>query len=112
MADEVRVTNVTTGGEKGSKVERYDLIPVEPLAELARLYGVGTAKYAARNWERGYDWSLSYAALQRHANAWWGGQEVDEETGLSHMAAVAWHAMALMQFAQQHRELDDRPTAA
>lgn len=107
MAEE-RITNTVTGAEKGRKDERYDLIPVGPLAELARLYGAGAKKYPPRNWERGYDWSLSYAALQRHANAWWGGEEMDPETGTSHMAAVAWHAFALMQFAVEHRELDDR----
>lgn len=98
-----------TGGEKGIKRERHDLIPVQPLRQLADRYGVGVEEgYLERNWERGYSWSLSYAALQRHLLAWWGGEEMDGETGSSHLAAVAFHTFALMEFSRTHPELDDR----
>lgn len=105
---EVRVTS-STGGEKGSKLERYDLIPVGPLAHVARVYGAGARKYADRNWELGYDWSLSYAAMQRHANQFWGGEWADAETGCPHLASVIFHALALMEFHETHPEFDDRP---
>lgn len=105
---EVRVTS-DTGGQKGTKEARYDLIPTGPLCELATLYGKGAAKYEPRNYERGYDWSLSYAALQRHANAWWSREDNDPEMGTSHLASVAWHAFALMLFAAKHPDYDDRP---
>lgn len=111
MSEEVRTVNARTGAEKGAKVERFDLIPVGALAELARLYGKGAEKYAENNWRRGYDYSLSYAALQRHANLWWSGEDDDPETGLSHMAAVAWHAFTLMTLLVEHPELDDRYVA-
>jgi len=107
--EEVRVTNEVTGGEKGSKLERYDLIPVRPLAHVARHYGIGARKYTDRNWERGYDWSLSYAAMQRHANAFWGGETYDAETGTPHLSAVVFHALTLMEYVETHPELDDRP---
>ena len=108
MENEVRTTNPVTGGEKGQKLARYDLLPVRPLEEVAKHYGRGAAKYAERNWERGYDWSLSYGALQRHAQAFWGGETLDPETGSHHMAAVVFHAFALMEFRDTHPELDDR----
>lgn len=105
--EEVRVTS-STGAEKGSKPERYDLIPVEPLRLLARHYHLGSLKYKDRNWEGGYPWSLSYAALQRHANSFWGGEDIDPETGTPHVIAVAWHALALAEYLTTHREMDDR----
>ena len=105
---EVRVTS-ETGGQKGTKLARFDLIPVQPLWAVAELYGYGTRKYADRNWERGYDWSLSYAAMQRHANLFWSREDNDAETGLPHLAAVAFHALALMEYARTHPEFDDRP---
>lgn len=108
MGSEVRITNALTGGQKGQKDERYDLIPVGPLRQLARHYGVGARKYDDHNWRRGYDWSLSYAALQRHAQAFWSGEDTDEETGSPHLAAVAFHAFALLEWATTHPELDDR----
>lgn len=106
---EVRVVNAVTGGEKGSKLARFDLIPIRPLTLLAEHFGRGAAKYTDRNWERGYDWSLSYAALQRHLTAWWGGEDCDPELGSSHLDAVMWHAVALREFVEAHPELDDRP---
>src|SRR5665647_773410 len=99
---EVRVTS-ETGGQKGTKLARFDLIPVQPLWAVAELYGYGTRKYADRNWERGYDWSLSYAALQRHANLFWSREDNDEETGLPHLAAVVFHALSLIHISEPTR---------
>ena len=104
---EVRTTSAT-GGEKGTKPERYDLIPVEALAQVARLYGRGAAKYAAHNWRKGYEWSKSYAAMQRHATQFWAGEDIDEEMQLPHLASVIFHAMALLVFMEEHRDFDDR----
>ena len=111
---EVRVTS-TTGASKGSKPARFDLIPTGPLWELAEHYGKGAQKYAPvngrDNWRNGYDWHLSYAALQRHANAFWAGEDIDAETGSKHVIAVAWHAFALAEFMASHPDFDDRPTS-
>lgn len=109
---ERRVVNETTGGEKGQKLARFDLLPAGPLQAVAEHFGRGAAKYEDRNWERGYDWSLSFGALQRHAWAFWGGEDIDAETGSPHLAAVAFHALALLEFATTHPELDDRSLAA
>lgn len=108
MTDEVRMTS-TTGGEKGSKMARYDLLPPEALQAVAELYGKGAEKYAAHNWRRGYDWSLSFAALQRHAWQFWNGEDFDSETGAPHMASVAFHALALITFMTEQAAFDDRP---
>jgi hypothetical protein len=109
LTGEVRVTDPETGGEKGTKLARYDLIPAGPLLQLAEHYGIGARKYADRNWERGYAWSLSFAALQRHAWAFWMGEDTDGETLSHHMAAVAFHAFALMHFGDTDTGTDDRP---
>ena len=106
---EVRTVDPDSGGEKGVKLFRYDLVPAKPLEELALLYGLGAQKYVDRNWELGYDWSKSYGALQRHANKWWMGETMDEETNVSHMTNVAWHAFALVHFEHYLQDKDDRP---
>lgn len=105
---EVRVTDATTGGQKGQKLARFDLIPPGPLTQLAEHFGRGARKYENRNWERGYNWSLSFGALQRHAWAFWGGEDLDPETGTPHIIAVAWHALVLAEFMRTHSEKDDR----
>lgn len=109
---EQRMTS-DTGGEKGQKRARFDLIPVDAIWQVAEMYGKGAEKYDERNWERGYDWSLSFAALQRHAHQFWSGEDLDEETQMNHMASVAWHALALLHFhanPDQYGRFDNRPS--
>jgi hypothetical protein len=106
---EVRVKNEKTGGEKGEKPQRYDLVPWDQMDKVAELYGRGAQKYAPRNWEKGYDWHLSFSSLMRHATQFWNGESYDEETHCHHLASVIFHALALMRFEESHPDLDDRP---
>lgn len=108
MSKEVRSVSAT-GGEKGVKVQAYDRISAIGLTELAKLYGVGAGKYADHNFRRGYEWSKSYASLQRHANLFWSGEDIDQEMNIVHMSPVAWHAIALTEFLFVHPDFDDRP---
>lgn len=109
---ETRKTS-STGGEKGQKDEAYALIPVGPLAEVARVYGFGASKYSDHNWRKGYPYSWSYSALQRHINAFWSGEDTDPESGRSHLAHAAFHLFTLMEFVAEGRGEDDRyPTSS
>jgi len=87
---------------------RFDLIPVEPFRKLVEVYTIGARKYADRNWEKGIQWGRIYAALMRHATAFWGGERLDPVDGQHHLASVAWCALALMEYERTHPELDDR----
>lgn len=109
---EIRVTS-PTGGQKGSKPEQMSMLPVPALEEVARVYAwaVSTGKYDRHNWRRGYDWSLSYDALQRHVMAFWKGQEFDPDSGLQHLAHACFHIFTLMTFgsdAEQYAQFDNR----
>lgn len=105
---EIRVTDPTTGGQKGVKLARFDLIPSEPLWRLAEHYGKGAAKYSDDNYRRGYSWRLSIGALQRHLHAFLLGESIDSETGSHHLTAVVWHAIALQEFERLGLGTDDR----
>jgi hypothetical protein len=108
---EVTVTvDPDTGARKEQQLARFDLIPPAPLWQLAEHYGRGAKKYADRNWEGGYDWSKSYDSLNHHLNKWWQGEDIDPENDAPHLVAVAWHAFALLEFANTHPEKDNRPT--
>lgn len=108
VSDEIRVTDPVTGGQKGVKSERFDLIPPDGLRELARVYGMGAKKYEPWNWAKGYAWLLSFGAMMRHAWAWAMGESIDPESGLHHMAHVAWHAFTLITFERKGLGTDDR----
>ncbi|AXH46895.1 DUF5664 domain-containing protein [Mycobacterium phage Aminay] len=110
MSDNETMNVSTTGGQKAGNLERYDLIPAEPLRRLAEHYGRGALKYADDNWRKGYDWRLSFAALNRHLWQFWAGEDIDAETGTPHIIAVAWHAFTLAEFAEIHPEFDTRLT--
>jgi hypothetical protein len=114
---EIRTTS-STGGQKGVKLARFDLIPPDSLWKLAEVYGAGGLKYADRNWENGYEWSKSYAAMMRHANQFWQGIDDDEELSdlagvpINHIAQVIWHATNLQHFylhPDLYKHFDDRP---
>ena len=98
-----------TGGQKGRKAEQFSAMPWDALAQLAAHYGKGAEKYAAHNYRRGYPWSWSFDAMQRHAAAFWMGEDLDAETGTKHVLAIAFHALALAVFMDDHPALDDRP---
>jgi hypothetical protein len=107
---ETRIVSAT-GGEKGSKPAQFDQIPTVAMIELAKTYGFGASKYSAHNFRKGYDYSLSFSAMQRHAWAWQGGQDLDEESGLNHLAHVAWHCfnlIAMQDSPEQADMFDDR----
>jgi hypothetical protein len=108
---EIIVTDPETGAQKAQKLARFDLIPQKPLWLLAEHYGRGAQKYADRNWEGGYAWSLSFDSLNHHLNQFWDGEDIDPTNGALHMIAVAWHALALVEFYYTHPEKDNRPNA-
>lgn len=99
---------------KGQKLARFDLIPPEALYRLAEVYGMGARKYTQKgipgdnNWRKGYNWSLAYAAMQRHLWLFWGGEDLDPESGLPHLAHAAFHCMTLLTFMEEQSVYDDR----
>lgn len=87
---------------------RIGLIPVRPLLLLADVYTRGAKKYADDNWRKGLAWHRVFDALQRHALAWWAGEQSDPDDGQHHLASVAWCALTLMEYEITHPELDTR----
>lgn len=103
------IVDPKTGSMKESKLARFDLIPADFLWDFSEVYGRGGQKYPERNWEKGHQWGLFYAALNRHASQAWRGVWRDEETGAVHWAQVAWHAATLYTYMKHNIGTDDRP---
>jgi hypothetical protein len=91
---------------------RMDLVPPEAVEALATVLTFGADKYGDRNWELGMSWGRVFGALMRHMWAWWKGEGVDPETGMSHL----WHALCCIAFLVAYEErnigTDDRAPAA
>lgn len=113
---EIRTTS-STGGEKGVKPERHDLIPVKGVAAIARVFAFGAEKYADHNWRKRYEWGKSLAALNRHIDAFADGETLDPESGLPHLAHAGFHILVLLTWLEEDGEginnpFDDRWPAA
>lgn len=86
----------------------YELLPAYPVEVLVKVYQYGTNKYAPRNWEKGNEYSINYGALMRHLQKWWQGEDLDPESGLPHLAHVAWGTFALLEYERRGVGTDDR----
>ena len=97
------------GGRKDDDGKlRYDLIPGYPLGQLAAVYTLGAGKYTDHNWRKGMRWGRLFAAMCRHAWAWWCGERLDPQDGQHHLASVAWIAFTLMEYEKYKLGEDDR----
>jgi len=94
-----------------------DLLSPDFLEGIATVLGYGAGKYAPYNWAKGISYSRVYAAMQRHLNDWWAGEEKDDESEMSHL----WHAGCCLMFLihyhhpnnqEKYKVFDDRPNYA
>lgn len=103
-----------TGKQTGSAVKHdQDKLPMnllsrEALEQTAAVLKFGAQKYAEHNWRKGFLWSRPLAAAMRHLHAFNDGEDVDPESGLSHLAHAMCCVMFLLEFEKTHKELDDR----
>lgn len=85
-----------------------DLVPKSLIWAVGEILTQGAKKYGTHNWRDGLLWSRPYAALLRHLTAWWSGENLDAESGKSHL----WHASAelafLVEYEQSKTGKDDR----
>lgn len=93
---------------------RFDLIPTIALRGMAQVFTIGAKKHGDRggkpNWIDGLSFASHYGAALRHMNAWWSGEEFDEE-GFHHLDAATANLAILRDMAARHTgtEHDDRP---
>lgn len=76
---------------------RWDLLPLEEIEDIVRVYHAGAKKYGPNRWQHLPDGYNRYrAALLRHLMEAEKGNEVDSDTGCLHLAQVAWNAIAML----------------
>ena len=107
---------MSEGRKDDSGKIRMDLIPPSLLTAVATIlqFGAEEKGYGDRNWEEGINYGRVFGALMRHMWAWWDGENLDEESGKSHL----WHAGCCLAFLihyerrpSKYKEFDDRPPA-
>lgn len=99
----------TSGAIKDNKSKsRVDLIPWLPLKLVGDVLAYGAQKYKPNNWRLGLPWGDTFASLQRHLWAWHNGEDLDPETGLSHLAHAGCQLLFLSEYAATGTGVDDR----
>jgi hypothetical protein len=95
----------------GALKPSYSAVPVPVLYELGAALTEGARKYGGYNWRvAGVRASVYLDATRRHLDAWWEGQDIDPDSGLSHITkAIA--SLTVLRDAQIQSMLsnDDRP---
>ncbi|PYG32426.1 hypothetical protein C8N36_103175 [Pelagimonas varians] len=88
----------------------FQTLPMAVLAEMAVAHGEGATKYGPHNWREGQVIaSTYYGAAMRHLCAWVEGEDLDPDSGLSHLTK-AMTSLAVLRDAQiQGTAIDDRP---
>ena len=88
------------------------LIPTEVMNQIAEVLGFGAEKYGANNWRddgHNTEWSRTYSSIQRHLTSFWDGEDLDPESGKTHLAHAACQLVILMQHINDgHTKMDDR----
>ena len=76
---------------------RWDLLPLEDIEDVVKVYTEGTKKYVPNSWQNLTDGYNRYkAAMFRHLLEYEKGNTIDEETGCKHLAQVVWNAIAML----------------
>jgi len=87
---------------------RWDLLPLDIVEEIVRVYTAGSIKYGDNQWQDLENGEARYmAACFRHICADSKGDEVDEETGCLHLAQAAWNLIAVLWIRKHKKENDD-----
>lgn len=87
------------------------VIPQPVIAELGLALLEGARKYGRHNWRvKGVRASVYIdAVMARHLAAWWEGEDVDADSGLSHITKAIASLVVLRDAMIQGSMVDDRP---
>lgn len=87
---------------------RLELLSVTAMEEIGKVLTFGAKKYDAHNWRKGMAWSRLLGAALRHLTAYMRGEDLDPETGLSHLAHAGCCIMFLLEYQKSGLGTDDR----
>lgn len=87
---------------------KWSLVHFESLVPMIRVLEFGATKYAPFNWQKPMDTKEILESMQRHLAALFDGEEIDSESGLSHMGHIQCNAMFYNY--QKNKENEPRET--
>jgi hypothetical protein len=94
----------------GIKKTPMSVLPAQVLMECGLGLFEGDRKYGRSNYRvAGVRASVYYDALMRHIMQWWEGEDIDADSGLSHVTKALTSLMVLRDAMMNDMWTDDRP---
>jgi hypothetical protein len=94
----------------GKTKTQFHLVPPRVIKEVAEALTEGANKYGAYNFrEAGVTYSTYYSSTWRHLEAWFEGEDIDPESGLSHVTKAIGGLIVLRDSMLEGNSRDDRP---
>lgn len=87
---------------------RWSLVPQTSLIPMVRVLEFGADKYSPTNWQKGLSIREICESLKRHLDQFMEGEDLDSDSGLSHIGHIQCNALFLSWMMQHRPELDDR----
>lgn len=84
------------------------LLDRHALEAIAEVMNFGATKYGRHQWRGGIAYSRLIDAALRHIYAFADGEDLDPESGLSHVAHAGCCILFLLRMAHERTDLDDR----
>jgi len=88
-------------------------VPANVLVEIGVAMLEGASKYGRHNYRAvGVRGSVYYDGVMRHLMAWWEGEDLDPDSGMSHVTKAITSLVVLRDAMMQGKFTDDRPPRA
>lgn len=89
------------------------LLPSSALVNVSMVMKLGAQKYGAYNWRQSNVAATVYAsAAERHLRSWLDGEDLDPESGQSHLAHMVACGLIVLDAINIDALIDDRPAPA
>ena len=86
----------------------WELVDFESLEPLVEVLMFGATKYSKDNWKKGQAITELLGSLFRHIIAFQNGEDLDEESGKSHIGHAMCNLMFIQYVLTHHEKFDDR----
>lgn len=85
----------------------WSLMPFDAVEEINKVLEFGAKKYAPNNWKKGFPVNKVLNSCLRHLFSFLRGEEVDPESGLSHIAHAACNLLFILYFLKYKEKYAD-----
>lgn len=102
------MSTTTTADHFDDGKVRVELVPYDALQEVAKAFGYGAKKYGDYNYLKGMPWLKLFGSTLRHLFKWSVGEDLDAESGESHLAHAGCDILMLIVYSQRKLGTDNR----